>query len=102
MTPREQSTVIGQCEKMLAITPAAFVMDYGDGNARCGAASRIAGATSYDLYKLCGWTSYRFFLEFFRSPIGDPRITSALVDEIRAAGQLLDEGSSPFPFRPLI
>lgn len=99
MWPSEQRNLIDQCQKMLKITAAAFVMDYGKGDVRCGAASRIAGATNYNLYKLCGWTSYRFLLEFFRSPIGDPRITSALVDdlpaawglEIRAEGELEEE-----------
>ena len=107
MTTRERDRLIGQCQRMLAITAAAFVFDYGNGHTRCGAASRIAGATSHELYRLCGWTSYRFFLEFFRSPIGDSRITSALVDdlptawglEIRAQGSLDEEGGSPFPFR---
>jgi hypothetical protein len=45
----------------------------------------------------------------FRSPIGDQRITSAIVDdlptawglEIRAEGSLDEEGGSPFPFRRL-
>lgn len=109
MSRQEHTDLVKQCEKMLAITPAAFVFDYGNGNVRCGPASRIAGATSHELYRICGWTSYRFFLEFFRSPIGDPRITSALVDdlptawglEIRAEGTLDAEGGSPFPFRRL-
>jgi hypothetical protein len=100
MWPADQKNLIEQCQKMLKLTAAAFVMDYGKGYVRCGAASRIAGATSRDLYKLCGWTSYRFFLEFFRSPIGDSRITSALVDdlpaawglEIRAEGELEERG----------
>jgi hypothetical protein len=109
MTVQERNALVTQCHKMLATTPAAFVIDYGNGIVRCGSASRIAGATSHDLYGLCGWTSYRFFLELFRSPVGDPRITSALVEElptewglaIRASGDLSEEGSSPFPFRRL-
>src|ERR1700687_5735307 len=58
---------------------------------------------------ICGWTSYRFFLEYFHSPICDPRITSAFVRDlppplelkITAEGSLDEEGGSPFPFRPL-
>jgi hypothetical protein len=104
MSPGERARLIEQCQKMLTTTPAAFVMDYGNGVARCGSASRIAGATSFNLFKMCGWTSYRFFLELFRSPIGDTRITSALVDElpaarllgIRAHGELSDQESSRF------
>jgi hypothetical protein len=109
MYPREKAELTEQCKKMLAVTPAAFVFDYGNGFVRCGPASRIAGATSQDLYKICGWTSYRFFLEYFRSPIGDPRITSALVRDlppplelkIAAEGSFDEEGGSPFPFRQL-
>ena len=109
MTAQEHNNLVAQCHKMLAITSAAFVIDYGNGYVRCGSASRIAGATSHNLYSLCGWTSYRFFLEFFRSPVGDPRITTALVDDlpaqwglaIHASGELSEEGSSPFPFRRL-
>jgi hypothetical protein len=103
----EKRELNDQCLKMLAVTPAAFIFDYGNGYARCGSASRIVGASSHDLYRLCGWTAYRFFLEYFRSPIGDPRITSAFVEDlpppyellIRAEGNLDEEGSSPFPFR---
>jgi hypothetical protein len=109
MTVAEKRQLTDQCKRMLAVTPAAFVFDYGNGNVRCGPASRIVGAASHDLYKICGWTAYRFFLEYFRSPIGDPRITSAFVKDlppplelrITAEGSLDDEGTSPFPFRPL-
>jgi hypothetical protein len=109
MRTSEKIELTEQCKKMLAVTPAAFVFDYGNGYVRCGPASRIMGATSHDLYKICGWTSYRFFLEYFRSPIGDPRITSAFVKDlppplelkIIAEGSLDEEGGSPFPFRPL-
>lgn len=54
-----------------------------------------------DLYHICNWTSYRFFLELFRCPIGDPKITSARVDDlpvpyalkISATGDLSDHDS---------
>jgi hypothetical protein len=80
---RSHAELIAQCNKMLAITPAAFVFNYKKNEFRCGAATRVAGARvvvapGY----LCRWTSYRFFLELFRCPIGDPRITSANVDEL--------------------
>jgi hypothetical protein len=109
MTVQERNALLAQCHKMLKTTPAAFVIDYGNGSARCGSASRIAGATSFNLYSLCGWTPYRFFLELFRSPVGDPRITSALVHDlpaewglkIRASGELSGEGPSRLPFRRL-
>jgi hypothetical protein len=96
MFPSEHRELVSQCGRMLDVTPAAFVFDYARGSMRCGAASRIAGSTRTDLYDLCGWTPYRFFLELFRCPIGDPRFKSAtLVDlpvpnilKIAAEGEL--------------
>jgi hypothetical protein len=75
--------LVAQCNRMLAITPAAFVFNYKNDGIRCGAATRVAGAKIVvSPGYLCRWTSYRFFLELFRCPIGDPRITSAKVDEL--------------------
>lgn len=105
---RQRNALIDQCNKMLRVTPAAFVFHYSERGIRCGAASRIAGATNaYSIAYLCGWSFYRFFLELFRCPIGDPRISSANVaglpepDDIPFAmelafrGQLaIDAGSS--------
>ena len=82
MATAEHRELIGQCGKMLAVTPAAFVFDYARGSMRCASASRIGGTSNRVLYDECSWTSYRFFLELFRSPVGDPRLTSALVDEL--------------------
>ncbi|MDP3460171.1 MAG: hypothetical protein Q8S09_12945 [Hyphomonas sp.] len=82
MKTAEQTELTNQCKKMLAITPAAFVFDYTTRDMRCGSASKIFGSTNKDLYGACCWTSYRFFLELFRSPIGDPRLTSALVKDL--------------------
>jgi hypothetical protein len=77
MTAREQNELLTQCKKMLAVSPAAFVFDYAKGEMRCASATKIAGSANRDLYAACSWTAYRFFLELFRCPIGDPRITSA-------------------------
>jgi hypothetical protein len=101
MTQREFDELIKQCGKMLRITAASFVFDYSTIGLRCGAATRIGGSSRLDLYGICQWTSYRFFLELFRCPIGDPRITSASVDDlavpwglkIRATGELTEESS---------
>jgi hypothetical protein len=90
---------VQQCDRMLDVTAAAFVFDYARGGMRCGPATRIAGTGRRDLYSVCGWTSYRFFLELFRCPVGDPRITSAAVDElpvrfglnVTAVGEFSDE-----------
>ena len=88
-----------QCDKMLKITPAAFVFNYAHRGMRCASASKISGCTNRDLYSECVWTAYRFFLEFFRCPIGDPRFKSALATELpipiilelSAAGEFFNE-----------
>ena len=88
-----------QCDKMLAITPAAFVFNYAHSGMRCASASKISGCTNRDLVSECDWTAYRFFLEFFRCPIGDPRFKSALATELpipiilelSAAGEFFNE-----------
>jgi hypothetical protein len=82
MGAQEHKELIQQCNKMLNVTPAAFVFDYARGSMRCASASRIAGTTNRILYEECSWTCYRFFLELFRCPIGDPRLTSARVREL--------------------
>ncbi|HXD15082.1 MAG TPA: hypothetical protein VNU65_12970 [Xanthobacteraceae bacterium] len=84
MSRNEHAELWRQCRDMLNITPAAFIFDYVKGWMRVGPATRIAGSRRLDLYHICGWTSYRFFLELFRCPIGDPKITSARVDDLPA------------------
>jgi hypothetical protein len=100
MSQRDFNELAHQCDRMLEITAASLVFDYTRTELRCGAATRVAGSARRDLYGICRWTSYRFFLELFRCPIGDPRITSASVDElavlwglkITATGELTGEG----------
>ena len=104
---RKRGILVDQCNKMLAVTAAAFVFNYSESGFRCGAATRVAGATNaFSIPYLCGWTPYRFFLELFRCPIGDPRISSASVAglpepgipfmiDVSLRGELaIDEGSS--------
>jgi hypothetical protein len=82
MDRTQHKELVEQCDKMLAVTPSAFVFDYAKGSMRCASASRIAGTTNRVLYGECSWTSYRFFLELFRCPIGDPRLASAYVSDL--------------------
>lgn len=100
MSIRQQADLREQCKKMLERTPAAFVFNYMPGSMRVGSASRIVGASQRHLRSLCSWTTYRFFLELFRCPVGDPRITSGLFGDlpeqpdtliIRATGDLTEE-----------
>lgn len=71
-----------QCDKMLEISPAAFVFNYAKSGMRVGSASRIRGASERNLHGQCSWTPKRFFLELFRCPTGDPRLSSALVADL--------------------
>jgi hypothetical protein len=85
-----------QCGKMLAITPSAFVFNFSKSEMRSAPASKISGCATRALYEECDWTAYRFFLEFFRCPVGDPRFVSAhardlpipFVLELTATGEL--------------
>lgn len=71
-----------QCQKMLSHTPSAFVMSYSGKGFRAGSATRFSGTQNRDIHRVCTWTTYRFFLELFRCPVGDPRITSGKVKEL--------------------
>jgi hypothetical protein len=98
MSPAQQEELRRQCRRMLKVTAASFVFDYAKGEMRCASATKVAGSSRRDLYGQCEWTSYRFFLELLRCPIGDPKIDSARVERlpvptairIRAKGQLSD------------
>lgn len=73
-----------QCSKMLNHTSSAFVITYSTKGFRTGSATRFTGTQNRDIYRVCTWTTYRFFLELFRCPIGDPRINSGRVKELPA------------------
>jgi hypothetical protein len=60
-SPQNRTVLTGQCNKMLGVTPAAFVFAYAKRGMRCGSASTIVGSSSTQLYCQCSWTSYRFF-----------------------------------------
>lgn len=68
-----------QCKKMTDYSPSSFVFGYDARGLRAAAATKIAGSADRGLYDQCNWTAYRFFLELFRCPVGDKRITSANV-----------------------
>jgi hypothetical protein len=75
--------LVGQCEDMLRHTAAAFVFVYSNTGMRCGSASAIAGSKNRDLNDQSVWTSYRFFLELFRCPIGDRKIVTPYPRDLR-------------------
>lgn len=71
-----------QCLDMLSHTAASFVFVYAKGSMRCGSAARFAGTRDPHIYRQATWRSYRFFLELFRCPIGDPKIISSRVSDL--------------------
>lgn len=83
MTVGSHKELLGQCEKMLNITPDSFVFNYTKSGMRCASANRIAGASSRILNDSCNLTPYRFFLELFRCTTGDRRINSAKFDDLQ-------------------
>lgn len=82
ISPREIDRLKKQCDTMLQHTSAAFVFTYARGSMRCGSATRFSGSDEREIYRRSTWTSYRFFLELFRCPVGDPRITSRRVADL--------------------
>jgi len=72
----------GQCDDMLRHSSHSWVFNYSRLGMRCAPAVKISGSSTKDLHRACDWTSYRFFLELFRCPVGDPGITSSLVADL--------------------
>ena len=88
MTTDQYSELVEQCKKMLKVTIASFVFDYARVGMRCAPASLVIRSDMRELYSQCAWTPYRFFLELFRSFIGDPNITSAKVRDLNVPDKL--------------
>lgn len=71
-----------QCRKMIAISPSSFVFNYATGGIRCASATKFLESENREIYAQCDWTMYRFFLELFRCPIGDPNISTDNIEDI--------------------
>lgn len=82
MSKNDKQDLDEQCQKMLMQTSSSYVFNYTKRGMKCGAANRVQGSRSRKLSDDCTVTPYRFFYEFFRSPIGDPRFSSGLVKEM--------------------
>jgi hypothetical protein len=79
----ELGELTSQCRRMLSYSPAAFVFYYGKDTISCASATLVAGTTERNLARVCHWSAHRFFLELFRCPIGDPRMTSATAADLQ-------------------
>lgn len=93
MSARDHGDLVGQCNKMLKWTSSAFVVSFDAKGMRAASATKIAGSSERALYDQSDWTAYRFFLELFRCPIGDPRITSANVADLQPRHGISIKGS---------
>lgn len=93
MTVDSHRNLLGQCDKMLDITPDSFVFNYTKSGMRCASANKIAGASSRILNDSCNLTAYRFFLELFRCTTGDRSITSAKFDDLQIPQGLAIRGT---------
>jgi hypothetical protein len=89
----DHNELVDQCGRMLKFTPAAFVFHYTTAGIGCASATLVQGSADRNLGRVCHWGSHRFFLELFRCPIGDPRITIGMVDDIRVRNAIKVEGS---------
>lgn len=83
MTANGHKELMGQCDKMLDITPASFVFNYMKSGMRYASATRISGASSRVLSDSCSLSSLLFFFELFQCTIGDRSITSAKFDDFQ-------------------
>jgi hypothetical protein len=83
LSPSEHQRLARQCRDMLLHTAAAFVFVYSSYGMRAGSATAVAGSQNRYLNEQSPWTSYRFFLELFRCPIGDPYIVTPYPEDLR-------------------
>lgn len=82
LSSREAVRLHEQCRRMVSTTFASFVFVYATDQMRCGGAAGFFEEPKRDIHGNCPWTSYRFFLELFRCPIGDPWIRGPLVEDL--------------------
>ncbi len=81
--PSELQRLQGQCRDRLDHSSESFVWIYSNSGMRCAPALRIVGSSDRDLNDQAVWTSYRFFWELFRCPIGDEEIVSPYPADLR-------------------
>jgi hypothetical protein len=91
---REQQRLVEQCDKMLEASAASYVFSYSRNEMRCDSATNVRGLAGAITPRNLQWTSYRFFLEFFRCSIGDAKITSADVRRLIAPNVVSISGST--------
>ena len=94
-----------QCRDMINRTFAAYVFVYATTGIRCGGAASFFDFSDQNIHGSCPWSSYQFFTELFRCPIGDPLLREANFGRILAPENpprniLVVEATGPEP-RPV-
>ena len=76
LTSTQLETFKKQCDKMLWHTPSSFVFCYSPNGLRVSSANKMESIADPAIFDNSEWTSFRFFYEFFRCPIGDREVTT--------------------------
>lgn len=82
LSVKDHQRLVDQCNTMLGVTPESYVFNYAHSEMRCGSALWISGLARTPIHEECSMTSYRFFYELFRCPIGDRQLSSSLVADL--------------------
>ena len=72
-----------QCGRMLLISEDSYILNYSTAGLGCGSAREWQNNKGRDLSEVCKQSGVDFFSEFFGCKIGDRRITSSRVGELR-------------------
>ena len=103
LSQREAQRLHEQSIRMTNNTYAAYVFVYARNGMRCGGAASFFDNPQRNIHANCPWTSYRFFLELFRCPIGDPLIRSPFIDDLPVRHILkLEAQEKDIPVEPLL
>jgi len=101
MDTRDWERMCGQCEDMLSLSPASFVLLYSVAGITIVPAVSVLAATRMNPHALYSRSAARFFEEHFSSFIGDRRISTpnfktleALAQEYRARSALHLKGAA--------
>lgn len=86
----ERQRLVGQCDKMLQVTPASFVFSYRPSGFEIHSAASILASSGVFSKSLGTWPFHVFFRDFFTCWIGDRRIAHVSVPEFWRLAEALD------------
>lgn len=82
MSPGEFRRMVGQCEKMLRLTPASFVFLYGRAGISVLPATAVAHSTSCNPHELYTLDIARFYEQHFECFFGDTAVYAASIEPL--------------------